>query len=106
MLSTYTLQTSLLLLLLLSRFSRVQLCVTPERVVHQAPPSLGSPGKNSGVGCHFLLQCMKVKSESEVAQSCWTLSDPMDCSLTGFSVHGIFQVRVLEWAAIAFSSPS
>ena len=61
------------------------------------------PGKNTGVGCHFLLQCMKVKSESEVAQSCLTLSDPMDCSLPGSSVHGIFQARVLEWGAIAFS---
>ena len=60
-----------------------------------------SPGKNTGVGCHFLLQCVKVKSESEVAQS--TLSNPMDCSLPGSSVHGIFQVRVLEWGAIAFS---
>ena len=62
-----------------------------------------SPGKNTGVGCHFLLQCMKVKSESEAAQSCPTLSDPMDCSLPGSSVHGIFQARVLEWGAIAFS---
>ena len=62
-----------------------------------------SPGKNTGVGCHFLLQCTKVKSESEVAQSCPTLSDPMDCSLPGFSVHGIFQAKVLEWGAIAFS---
>ena len=62
-----------------------------------------SPGKNTGVGCHFLLQCMKVKSESKVAQSCPTLSDPMDCSLPGSSVHGIFQARVLEWGAIAFS---
>ena len=61
-----------------------------------------SPGKNTGVGCHFLLQCMKVKSESEVAQSCPTLRDPMDCSLPGSSVHGIFQARVLEWGAIAF----
>ena len=60
-----------------------------------------SPGKNTGVGCHFLLQCMKVKSESEVAQSCPTLSDPMDCSLPGSSVHGIFQARVLEWGAIS-----
>ena len=50
-----------------------------------------SPGKNSGVGCHFLLQCMKVKRESEIAQSCQTLSDPMDCSLPGSSIHGIFQ---------------
>ena len=63
-----------------------------------------SPGKNTGVGCHFLLQCMKVKSESEVAQSCPTLSDPMDCSIPGSSIHGIFQARVLEWGAIAFSS--
>ena len=63
-----------------------------------------SPGKNTGVGCHFLLQCMKLKSESEVAQSCLALSDPMDCSLQGSSVHGIFQARVLEWGAIAFSA--
>ena len=62
-----------------------------------------SPGKNTGVGCHFLLQCMKVKSESEVAQSCPTSSDPMECSLPGSSIHGIFQARVLEWGAIAFS---
>ena len=62
-----------------------------------------SPGKNTGVGCHFLLQCMKVKSESEVTQSFLTLSNPMDCSLPGSSVHGIFQARVLEWVAIAFS---
>ena len=65
-----------------------------------------SPGKNTGVGCHFLLQCMKVKSENEVAQSCLTLSDPVDCSLPGSSVHGIFQARVLEWGAIAFSGIS
>ena len=62
-----------------------------------------SPGKNTGVGCHFLLQCMKVKSESEVAQLGPTPSDPMDCSLPGSSVHGICQARVLEWVAIAFS---
>ena len=61
-----------------------------------------SLGKNTGVGCYFLLQCMKLKSESEVAQSCPTLSDPMDCSLPGSSVHGIFQARVLKWGAIAF----
>ena len=60
------------------------------------------PGKNSGVGCHFLLQFMKVKSESEVAQSCPTLCDPMDCSLSGSSIHGIFQARVLEWLAALF----
>ena len=63
-----------------------------------------SSGKNTGVGCHFLLQCMKVKSESEVAQSCPTVSDPINCSLPGSSVHGIFQARVLEWGAIAFSA--
>ena len=63
-----------------------------------------SPGKNTGVGCHLLLQCMKVKRESEVAQLCLTLSDPMDCSLPGPSIHGIFQARVLEWDAIAFSA--
>ena len=62
-----------------------------------------SPGKNTGVGCHFLLQCMKVKSESEVTQSCPTLSDPMDCSLPGSSIHGILQARVLQWGATAFS---
>ena len=62
-----------------------------------------SPGKNTGMGCHFLLQCMKVKSESEVAQLCPTLRDPMDCGLPGSSIHGIFQARVLEWGAIAFS---
>ena len=66
------------------------------------PRPWDSPGKNTGVGCHFLLQCMQVKSESEVAQSCLTLSDPMDCSLPVSSIHGIFQVRVLEWGAIAF----
>ena len=78
-------------------------CVRPHR---RQPARLrhpwDSPGKNTEVGCHFLLQCMKVKSESEVAQSYLTLSDPMDCSLTGSSVHGIFQARVLEWGAIAF----
>ena len=67
------------------------------------PHTWDSPGKNTGVGCHFLLQCMKVKSEREVTQSCLTLRDPMDCSPPGSSVHGIFQARVLEWGAIAFS---
>ena len=65
------------------------------------PRPWDSPGKNTGVGCHFLLQCRKVKSESEVAQPCPTLSDPMDCSPPGSSIHGIFQARVLEWGAIA-----
>ena len=63
-----------------------------------------SPGKNTGVGCHFLLQCMKVKRESEVAQSCPTLCNPMDCSPPGSSVRGTLQARVLEWGAIAFST--
>ena len=70
------------------------------------PPPWDYPGKNTGVACHFLLQCRKVKSESEVAQSCPTLSDPMDCSPPGSSIHGIFQARVLEWGAIAFSETS
>ena len=74
----------------------------PTRLLCSCP--CDSPGKNTGMGCHFLLQCMKVKSESKVTQSCPTLSDPMDCSLPGSSVHGIFQARVLEWVAIAFSS--
>ena len=101
----------MLLLLLLSHLSRVRLCATPETAAHQAPHPWDSPGKNTGVACHFLLQCMTVKSESEVAQvvylkvtqSCLTPRDPMDCSLPGSSVHGIFQARVLEWGAIAFS---
>ena len=88
---------------MLSHFSRVRLCVTPETAAHQAPHPWDSPGKNTGMGCHFLLQCTKVENESEVTQSCPTLSDPMDCSLPGSSVHGIFQARVLEWVAIAFS---
>ena len=78
--------------------------VRPQRrQPNRLPRPRDSPGKNTGVGCHFLLQCIKVKSESEVAQSCLTLSDPMDCSLPGSSVHEIFQARVLEWGAIAFS---
>ena len=67
------------------------------------PRPWDSQGKNTGVGCHFLLQCMKMKSESDVAQSCLTVSDLMDCSPPGSSAHGIFQARVLEWGAIAFS---
>ena len=73
------------------------------RQSNRLPRPWDSPRKNTGVGCRFLLQGMKVKSESEVAQSCPTLSDPMDCSLPGSSIHGIFQARVLEWGAIAFS---
>ena len=70
------------------------------------PRPWDSPGKNTGVGCHFLLQCMKVKSESEVTQSCPTLRDRMDCSPPGSSIHGIFQARILEWVAISYSRGS
>ena len=84
----------------------LQSCPTLWDHIDSSPPGSpwDSPGKNTGVGCHFLLQCMKEKSESEVTQSCPTLSDPMDWSLLGSSAHGIFQARVLEWGAIAFSS--
>ena len=76
---------------------------------HRRQPTTGSPipgilqARTLEWVCHFLLQCMKVKSESEDAQLCLTLSDPMDCSPPGSSIHGIFQARVLEWGAIAFS---
>ena len=93
----------LLLLLPLSHISHVQLCATPKTAAHQAPPSLGFSRQEHWSGLPFLLQFMKVKSESELAQSCPTPSDPMDCSAPGSSVHGIFQARVLEWGAIAFS---
>ena len=86
------------LLLLLSRFSRVRLCATPWTAAPQE--SLcpwDSPGESTGVGCYFLLQCVKLKSESEVAQSCPTDSDPMDCSPPGSSACGILQARALEW---------
>ena len=84
----------------------IQSCLTlcdPGRQPTRLPCPWDSPGKNTGVGCHFFLQCMKVKSESEVAQSCPTLSDPMNYSPPGSSVYGIFQAGVLEWGAIAFS---
>ena len=81
--------------------------VRPQRWKPTRLPRPGdSPGKNTGVGYHFLLQCMKVKTESEVAQLCPALSDPKDYSLPTSSVHGIFQARVLEWGAIAFSAPT
>ena len=83
-----------------------QSCLTLCTPIDGSPPGShpwDSPGKNPGVDCHFLLQCMKVKCESKVAQSCLTLHDPMDCSLPGSSVHGISQAIVLEWVAIAFS---
>ena len=83
-----------MLLLLLSHFNRVWLCVTPETAAYQASQSLGLSRQEHWSGLHFLLQCMKVKIESEVAQSCLTVSNPMDCSPPGFSVHGIFQATV------------
>ena len=89
------------LLLLLSRFSRVRLCATPETAAQQAPPSLGFSRQEYWSGLPF----SSPMHESEVAQSCPTLSDPMDCSLRGSSIHGIFQARVLEWGAIAFWAP-
>ena len=81
----------------------LQSCLTVRphrRQPTRLPRPWDSPGKNTGVGCHFLLQCMKVKSESEVTQSCLTLRDPMDCSPRGSSVHGILQARTPEWVAI------
>ena len=89
---------------LLCRFSRVRL--RARRQPTRLPRPWDSPGKNTGVGCHFLLQRMKVKSDSEVAQSCPTLSDPMDCSLPGSFVHGIFQARVLEWGRHCLLHPT
>ena len=94
----------LLRLLLVSHFSRVQLCATPYTAAHQAPPSLGFSRQEHWSGLPFPSPiCMKVKSESEAAQSCPTICDPMDCSLPGSSIHGIFQARVLEWGANAVS---
>ena len=81
----------------------IRLCATHRRQLTRLPRPWDSPGKNTGVGCHFLLQCTKGKSESEVNELSPTLSDPMDCSPPGSSTHGIFQARVLEWGAIAFS---
>ena len=88
-----------MLLLLLSHFSRVRLCATPEMAAHQAPPSLGFSRQEHWSGLPF----PSPMHESEVAQSCPTFSNPMDCSLPGSSIHGIFQARVLEWGVIAFS---
>ena len=92
------------LLLLLSHFSHVRLCVTPETAAHQAPLSLGFSRQEHWSGLLFLLQCMKVKSESEVAQLCLTLSDPMDCSLPGSSAHGLS--RQEYWSGVPLPSPS
>ena len=91
-------------MLLLRHFSRVQLCATHRWQPTRLRLPWDSPGKSTGVGCHLLLQCMKVKSESEVTQLYPTLCNPMDCSLPGSSAHRIFQTRVLEWLATAFST--
>ena len=88
---------------MLSHFSCVRLCATPETAAHQAPPSLGFSRQEHWSGLPFPSPMHERERESEVAQSCPTLSDPMDCSLPGSSVHGIFQARILEWGAIAFS---
>src|SRR5574340_1162806 len=93
-----------MLLLLLSCFSRVRLCVTPQTAAHQAPPSLGFSRQEYWSGLPFPSPVHE--SESEVAQSCLTLGDPMDCSLPGSSTHGIFQEGVLEWVAVSFSRGS
>ena len=100
---SFKLSNILLLLLLLSRFSHVGLCETPQTAAHQAPPYLGFSRQEHWSGLPFPSPMHEVKSEMEVAQLCLTLSDPMDCSLPGSSVHGIFQAGVLEWGAIAFS---
>ena len=92
----------MLLLLLLSRFSRVRLCATPQTAAHQAPPSLGFSRQEHWSGCHYLLQCMKVKSESEVAQSCLTVRNPEDRSLPGSSVHGFS--RQEDWSGVPLPS--
>ena len=91
------------MLLLLSCFSHVQLCATPKTAAHQVPPSLGFSRQDQWSGLPFPSPMHESESESEVAQSCLTLCDPMDCGLPGYSVHGIFQARVLEWGATAFS---
>ena len=93
-----------MLLLLLSRFIVSDSVQPHRRQPTRLPHPWDSPGKDTGMGCHFLLHCTKVKSESEFAQSHLTLSDPMDCSLPGSSIHGIFQARVREWGVIAFST--
>ena len=91
------------LLLLLSHFYCVRLCVTPETAAHQAPQSLGFSRQEHWSGLPFPSPMHESENESEVAQSCLTPRDPMNCSLPGSSVHGICQARVLEWVAIAFS---
>ena len=91
------------MLLLLSRCSRVRLCATTQTAAHQAPPSLGFSRQEHWSGLPFPSLMHERKCESEVAQSCPTLSNRMDCGPPGSSVHGIFQARVPEWGAIAFS---
>ena len=92
-----------MLLLLLSHFSHVRLCVIPQMAATRLPSPWDSPGKNTGVGFHLLLQCMKVKSEREVAQSCPTPIDPMNCSPPSSSIHGIFQAKY--WSGVPLPSP-
>ena len=92
------------LLLLLSRFSPVRLCATPQTAAHQAPPSLGFSRQEPWSGLPFPSPMHESEKWKWNAQSCPTLSDPMDCSPPGSSAHGIFQARVLEWGAIAFST--
>ena len=107
MISKHLFRYPTLLVIATAAAKSLQSCPTLCDPIDGSPPGSprpwDSPGKNTGVGCHFLLQCMKVKSESEVAQSCPTLRDPMVWSLPGSSVHGIFQARVLAWGAIAFT---
>ena len=93
----------LLLLLLLSRFSRVQLCATPETAAHQAPRTRDSPGKDAGVGCHFLLQCMKVKSESEVVQSYQSLATPWTAAYQAPPSMGFSRQKY--WSGVPLPSP-
>ena len=97
----------LLLVIAAAAAKSLQSCPTLCDPIDGSPPGSPVPGilqARTRVGCHFLLQCRKVKSESQAAQLCPTLSDPMDCSLPGPSIHGIFQARVLEWGATAFSN--
>ena len=91
------------MLLLLNRFSRVRLYATSQMAAHQAAPSLGFSRQEHWSGLPFPSPMHESESESEVAQLCPTLSDPMDYSLPGSYAHGIFQARVLEWGSIAFS---
>ena len=98
--------TRIMLSLLAAAAKSLQSCPTLCDPIDSSPPGSppwDSPGKNTGVGCHCFLLCMKVKSETEFAQLCLTPSNPMDCSPPGSSIHGIFQARVLEWGAIVYT---